>query len=152
MNETGARVVTNAAAGKRKGRIPKCQSIDSRNSNINGMRLHVQAVFRHPGRAGAQKLIAPGRAITADNLDFCIRMTNGGGEIGQNVEYMWIVVLHSAGAMIAKKMIELLFGLGKIEVAATIHDVNVFPGVRMIQAEMMLLACARVNREAQAGT
>jgi hypothetical protein len=59
------------------------------------------------------KFIAPGRAIAADDIDFRVWKANGSGKIGTQVEDTRIVMLHLAGAMIAKEMVELLFGFGE---------------------------------------
>jgi hypothetical protein len=137
MDEAGAGIITHATAAERESGIAQRPGIDSRDANIDRVRLHMQAVFCDARGARAEEFIAPGGTVAADDIDFPARMTDGGREIGKNVEDAMIVVLDVTGAMIAKEMVELFFGLGKIEIAAAVNDVDAFAGVRMIEAKMV---------------
>jgi hypothetical protein len=45
--------------------------------------------------------------------------------------------------MIAQKMIQLFFGFGKVDISATVHDVNVLACMSVIKAEVMFLGRSR---------
>src|SRR5246127_1420243 len=121
MNESRAGVITYPSTTQRQRGIAQRQRIDPWNANINSMGLHVLAVFRHPGRTGAKKFIAPRGPEPANDLDLRARMPDRRSRIGKNVEDPWIVVLDVTGAMIAQKMVELIFRFWQIDLAATVH-------------------------------
>lgn len=139
MDEARAGIITDAAAAERESGIAQRQGIDTRDANIDRVRLHVLAIFCDPGGAAAEKLIAPGGTVAADDIDLRAGMADRGGKIGKNVEDARIVVLDVAGAVVAEEMIKPLFGLRKIKIAAAVNDVDAFAGVRMKEAEMMFL-------------
>jgi hypothetical protein len=137
MDEAGAGIVTHSTAAEREGSITQRHGIDSRDANINGVSLHVQAVLRNAGGAGAEEFIASGGAIAADDFDLPALMTDGGSEIGKNVEDARIVMHDVAGSVISKEMIQLFFGLRNITVTAAVDDVDAFAGVCVIEANMV---------------
>jgi hypothetical protein len=138
MNEGGARVIADPATAEGQRRISKSERIDSGNTNVDGVSLHVLAVFRHSGGARTKEFIAPGSAVAANNIDFRVGMTDGSGQIGKNIEDVWIKVFDVARAVVAQKVIQLRFSVGKIAIAYSIDDINALASVGMIQAQMML--------------
>lgn len=88
---------------------------------------------------GAQEVITPFRAVTANDIDFGIGTADGSSEIGKNVEDSRIVVLDVASAVIAEEMIELRLGFRKIDIATTIDHINVLAGVSVIEAKVVFL-------------
>ena len=56
------------------------------NTDVNSLSLHVQAVSRHPGRSLSQKLIAPGAAIPANDVDFRFWSSYRIGEVMEQIE------------------------------------------------------------------
>lgn len=74
-------------------------------------------------------------------------MANSGGEIGEHVEDTRIVVFHFASAMIAEKIIELLFGSWKINIVSPVEDINVLACMRVVEAKMTLLRKTMVHRQ-----
>ena len=139
MNESRAGVITYSSPTQRQRRIAQRKRIDPRNANINGLRPRVLAVLRHPRRTGAKKLIAPRGPVSANDLDLRVRMPDRRGHIGKNVEHSRIIVFDVACTMIAQEMIQLFFSFRKVDIAATVHNVNVLACMRMIKAEMMFL-------------
>jgi len=139
VDEAGAGVVADSSALEGDGGVAQGQRVDTGNANVDGVRLHVEAVSRYAGGASAEKFVAPRGAIAADDVDFGIGSADGSGEIGENVEDVRIVVLDFAGAVIAEKMVELSFGLGQEDVTTAINDINALAGVRVVEAKMMFL-------------
>ena len=139
VHKFGARIISHAASSQGQRRIAQSQRIDSGNANVNRMRLHVLAVFRHACRPRAKEFVAPRRAVAANNIDLRVRMAHGRGQVRQNVEHMRIVMLHVAGTMVAQKMIQLRFRSRQILIAAPVNNVNALAGVRMVKPKMVFL-------------
>src|ERR1700758_3126904 len=139
MDERRAGVETYASTAQCQCRIAQRQRIDPRNANINGVSLHVLAVLRHPGRTGAKELIAPRGPIPTDDLDLRARMPDRRSHVGKNVEHSGIIVLDVACTMIAQEMVQLFFSFRKVDISATVHNVNVFACMSVIKAEMMFM-------------
>lgn len=134
VNKAGAGIVTHAASAKRESCVTQSLGVDARDTDINGVRLHVQAIFRHTCGAGAEKFVTPGSAIATNNIDFPIGVADGSRQIRQNVEDPRIIVFYFACAMVPQEMVQLLLCLQEVVVAAAIDDINAFACVRMIQA------------------
>ena len=139
MHEARAGIIAYTATAKREGGIAQVKSVNSRDADIDGVRLHVKTILRDAGRMGTEEFIAPRGAKATDDLNFGVWMTHGTCEIGKNVEDAGIVMLHLAGAVVAKEMVELSFRFRKIEIAAAIDDINAFAGMSVVEAKMMLL-------------
>jgi len=67
---------------------------------------YVQALASYAVTMRTQELIAPGSAVSADDLDFGAGLAYFGGEIVQQVEDLGIVVADVARAVIAQVAIE----------------------------------------------
>ncbi len=150
MHESRTRVVSHAAAFQFERGVSQRQRIDSRNSNIDRVGLHVLAMFRYARRTSAQEIIAPRRPVSTDNVDLGVWSANRRGYISQNVKDVRIIMLHISGAMIAQKVIKLRFRLRQITLAATIHNIDSLPSVRVIKPQAMFLRprIVRVNGRA----
>src|SRR5215472_3789575 len=101
VHETRSRVITDPAPLEGKCGVAQRQGIHSGYTNVDRVRLHVETIFRHARRTRSQELIAPRGAIPTNNVDFRSGTTDCRGELGKNIENMWIVVLYVARAMIA---------------------------------------------------
>ena len=88
--------------------------------------------------AGAQELIAPGRAISTDHVDLAAGVVQVNGEIGEQIEETRIEVMDVSGAVVAEKVIELVQGFREVGVAALVDDVEMLTGVSVIEAEPLL--------------
>lgn len=139
MDESGARIITYPSTAERQRRVAQRQRIDSRNANIDGVSLHVLAVLRHARRTRTKKLVTPFAPVSANNVDLRARMPDRRGHIGKYVEHSRIIVFDVACSMVAKEMIQLFFRFRKVDIAATVHNVNVLACMRVIKAKMMFL-------------
>jgi len=110
------------------------------------VRLHVQAVLRYAGGAGAEEFIAPRGTVATDDIDFGVRAAERSGEIRKNVEDLRIVVFNLARAVVAQEMVELVFGLRQEGVSAPIDDIKTLAGVRVVEAKMVFLVGGRGAR------
>jgi hypothetical protein len=55
-----------------QGSIPELCSRNPGDSNVDGHRLHVETVTGHAVSMRAEELVAPGRAVTADDINLKI--------------------------------------------------------------------------------
>lgn len=139
VDESRARVVADSSAMQVDSGVTQGQGIDPGNANIDGVRLHVQAVSRYAGGAGAKEFIAPRGTVATNDIDFGVGAAERSGEISENVEDVRIVVFNVAGAVVAQEMVELVFGLRQEGVSAPIDDIKTLAGVRVVEAKMVLL-------------
>src|SRR5579872_3500966 len=86
VNEVGRRIVTDTAALKRQGGVPKSRRFHTRQANVDGLCLHVQALLSNAGSVGAQILVRLRRAIAANDLYLTVWAAAGLGQIEQHVE------------------------------------------------------------------
>ena len=147
VHESGTGVIADAASGESECRVAQSESVDTGNANVDGVRLHVQTVLGNSGGTRAEKCIAPGGAVTADDVDFGVGMADGGSEVRQDVEEARIVVLDFAGAVVAEEMVELSLGVREVQVSPAVNDVDPFSGVGVIKAQVMFFR----RRDARGG-
>src|SRR5208282_293684 len=110
---------------------------NSRQANINRFGLHVQAVASHAGvrAAGAEEFVAPGRAVSADHVDLSRGIMERSGEVVEQIKKARIEMVHVSGSMIAEKVVEFVERLRYVGIAAAVNDVELLPGVRVIEAQ-----------------
>lgn len=91
-----------------------------------------------------QVVVAPRSAVAADDVDLTVGVPEANHQIMQKVEFPDVVILHVAGAVIAKKVIELRDGIGQIVISNAIDDIDSFSRVKVIKAQPVLFgACGR---------
>jgi hypothetical protein len=130
---------------QRDSSVAQGQCIDARDSNVDGVRLHVQAASGYTGRASAEELVAPGAAIATDDVDFRAGTAERSGKIGEDVENVGIVMSDGASAVVPQEMVESLFSLRQKSVATAIDDINPLARVRMTEAKTVFLG-GRMSR------
>ncbi len=138
MNKIGARIESDASTAKSQREIPHFLSLHSRQTNVDRLRLHMKAVFGDTGGVGPQKFVAPGGAVTADDVDLAVRMLRHDGEVREQVKQARIEMMDVAGAMIAQEMIQLIQRFRHVSLAAAINEVDVFARVCVIKTKPSL--------------
>lgn len=73
MNKFRFWIVANSAPVETESNITQLRGGYTGNADVNGFPLHVQAVRSHAGGSASQKLIAPGAAISANDVNFRVR-------------------------------------------------------------------------------
>ena len=136
VNEIGSRIIPHAAAPQSQGRVSELQGRRPRKTNINRFGLNMQAVLGDARRMGTQILVAFGRPITANDVDFGVRTANGLFSIPQDIENPRIVVMHLSRAVVAQKMVQLRQRGGDIRIAMAIHDIQMFTGMGMVKPKV----------------
>jgi len=135
MHKIGLGIVANTAAPQRQGRIADCCGRYSRDSNIDGFGFHMLAVQRDAVPSLAEITIAPWNAVAADDVDLSVGTSQLDQEIMQQVEFLDVVVLYIAGAVVAEKMVQLSDAIREILIANTIDYVEVFAGMEVIKTK-----------------
>jgi hypothetical protein len=79
----------------------------------------------------AQKIIAPGRTISANNIDLRFWPPRGGCQIVKQIEYATVQLHHIACAVIPQKFIQLIDGGRNVVVSHTINYIDAFIGMRV---------------------
>jgi len=131
MNKTRCRVVSNTTPVKGEGRIPKIGGPDTWQSDINRHGLHVQAVRSYSQTMRPQELVAPGRTIPADYVDFSVGPAQLSREIVQQIKDPGVIVVDVAGAVVAQVTIKLIERFGEVTVTLAIDNIQAFPGMQV---------------------
>jgi hypothetical protein len=76
MDEAGARIVAHAAASESQCGIAERERVHTRNPDVDGVCLQVEAIPGDAGGAGAKELVTPRGPITTDDLDLGTRMAD----------------------------------------------------------------------------
>jgi len=78
---------------------------------------------------GAQKFIAPRRAVPANNVNLPVRPTQFRIEIVEQIENPGIVGQNCARTMVAQVMIEFGERLWNVAISAAVNNIEMFPCV-----------------------
>jgi hypothetical protein len=139
MNEIRTGIVAHAAAMKGKSDIAQALRFYAGYSEINRLRLDVEATLGHPFATGAKKLIAPRCAVPTNDIDFSAGTAQGHREFLQNVKELGIEMVNLSGAMISQEIIELRDSVWNVLIPSTVHDVKPLARMRVIQTEAIFL-------------
>lgn len=142
MDEVRARIITDTSTLKRQSDIAQLSRPHGRYADVDRFTLHVKALLGHARGVRPKELIAPRRAIPADDLNLSFGVAQGSGKIPKQVEQPWFEVMNVAGAVIAKKIIE-LFQCFRVSGTNPVDNVNAFAGVRMIEAQPVFSSAGR---------
>lgn len=129
MNEIGIGVISDAPAMQGQRGVSKPGCGHTRDANIDGLRLHVRAVPGYGVSVTAQILVAPGRPVAANHVDLGAGTSQGYGEIVEQVEHPWIVLVDRTRPAVAQKLIHTQQRVRIVDVAMTVHDFEASPGV-----------------------
>src|SRR5450631_3045659 len=79
VHEVGISIVADTAALEAQRGVPHSGGDNSRQANVDGFRLHVEAVTSDPRvrAAGTQEFVAPGCAVSTDDIDLAAGMVQG---------------------------------------------------------------------------
>ena len=82
-----------------------------------------------------QVVVAPRSAIAAHNVDFAIGVSQLNQQIVKKIKLLHVIVLYIAGAVVAKKMVQLCDAIGKILIAYAVNDIDMFAGMKVVEAQ-----------------
>jgi hypothetical protein len=132
MHELFPRVIAYATPMKPQCGITERRRCNSRQADVNGHGLHVQAVLGHGRRAAPQKFIAPGRSIAADNIDFFVWPAGGENQVVEQVKHSRIIGMDFARPVVAQKVFQFLQCHGIVGVSMAIDNIQTLVRVRVI--------------------
>lgn len=136
---------------KAKGKIAQSRYGYAGNTNVNSLSLHMQAVRGHAGRSLSQKLIAPGTAISADDVNFRLRTSCRSGQIMEQVEQTGVKSMNCSCAMIAQKSFEAINCIWQVSVAPPVNQVNLLVRVSMVEPQPIFRLRAGVGCSGSGG-
>jgi hypothetical protein len=143
MDELRLRVVTDSAAMQGQSGVTQASGGHAGDANIDRFAGHMTAVLRHTGSGESKKLIAEGRAVAADDIDFCLGPAQRLRQIVQQIEESGTQCDDIAGAMIAQKTIQPVFGGRQISVSHPLDEIEAFLRMQMIEAQPVLISQAQ---------
>ena len=136
---------------KAKSKIAQSRYGYAGNTNVNSLSLHMQAVRGHAGRRLSQELIAPGTAISADDVNFRLRTSCRSGQIMEQVEQTGVKSTNRSRAMIAQKSIEAINCIREVSVASPVNQVNLLVRVGMVEPQPVFTLQTGVGRSGSGG-
>jgi hypothetical protein len=122
-------VITDASAMQRKCGIAQVRRIDSGHTDVNRLRFHMQTVNGHPVSMRAQKLVAPGCAIAANNVNLTVGTAQFRVEVVEQIENPRIVSPNCASSVIAQVFIESNQRRRDVVISAAINNIETFSGM-----------------------
>jgi hypothetical protein len=81
----------------------------------------------------AEIIVAPGRPVTANNIDLPIGPAKFGKQIVEQVELLDVIVLYIAGAVVPQEMVQLRNALLQVVVAHAVDHIDVLTGMQMVE-------------------
>src|ERR1700674_332756 len=114
---------------QRQRSIPQLCGRNARYSDVNGHRLHVDAIAGHAMPMRAEELVAPGRAVTADDINLKIAIPKRSSQVVQKVEYPGIVLANFAGAVVSQIATQACERFRIVAVAVAVDDVQSLPSM-----------------------
>jgi len=119
---------------------PKCsiaqaRRFDSGHTDVNRLRFHVQAVNGYPVTVRAQKFVAPGGAIAANNVNLAVGPSQFCIEVVEQIENPRIVSPNYSGAVITQVIIESNQRLRNVVISPAINNIDAFSRMSVEKAE-----------------
>jgi len=92
---------------KGKGDITQALSFHAGYSEIDRLRLHVEAILGDPFGMRAEELVAPRCAVPANNVNFSAGASHSHRQILQDVIELGIEMMNLPRAMVSQEIVEL---------------------------------------------
>lgn len=131
MHEIIAGIIADSAAMERESGIAELRSGNAGNTNVNSHGLHVKAVHCYMMTMGVQVRVGPGRAVSADDVDFAIGQAERGQEVVEEIEHPRIIGMHITGAAVAQVVVQPGKSGCIVCSIVTVDDVETLPGVEI---------------------
>jgi hypothetical protein len=132
-------IVTNSTAMERKGSLAQPFRVHTRHPNVDGLGLHVQAVFGHPWSVRAEEFVSPWCTISADDVDLAARMAHGYRQFLKKVEESRIEMTNVPSPMVAQEIIQFSQGTGDVILSLAIDNVNSLASMRLEKQQAICL-------------
>jgi hypothetical protein len=136
-------VVTDTSSVHGEGGVAHLGGGYAGDADIDGFGFHVLAVHGDAVSVLAEEVVAPGRAVAADDVDLAVGTAEAAEKVVEQVELLQVVVLYVSGTVVAEKVVELGDGAGQVMVADAINDIDVFAGVEMVKTKTIGFGTSR---------
>src|SRR6202034_3327294 len=83
----------------------------------------------------AQVVIAPRSTVAAHDVDLAVGVSQLDQQIVKKIELLHVIVLYIAGAVVAKKMIQLRDRLGKVLISDAVDHIDMFTGMKVVETQ-----------------
>ena len=153
VDEIGLSVVADSSALHREGGVAYLRRRYARDTDVDGLGFHVLTVEGNSMTVFAKVVVAPGRSISADDIDHAVGMAEACQQLMKQVELSDVVIFDVACAVIAEKVIELRDSFRDVTIADAVNNVDAFAGVEVIKVQAINGSRRRRvgGRSAQAG-
>ena len=135
VDEVGLGVVTDASTLHGESGIADFRCRYAGNADVDGFGFHVLAVEGDSVAVLAQVVVAPGRAVAADDIDDAVGVSEASHEVVEEIEFADVVVLDVSSAVVAEEVVELGNGSGEVVVADAVDDVDALAGVQVVEVQ-----------------
>jgi len=129
MHEIRSPVVADTAAMQRQGSVPQLCGRNPGYPDVNGHRLHVEALPGHAVSVSAKEFVAPWRAVAADDINLKIRIPERSSQVVEKVEDPRIIIVNFAGSMVPQVTVQARQGFLIVAFAIAIDDIQALPSV-----------------------
>jgi hypothetical protein len=137
VNELALGVVADAAHTEAECGVAQLQGADAGDADVDGFGEHVLRVLCYAGfgRAGAEEVVRPGRAIAADDVDRCIGFPELGEESVEQVELARVVVGRVFGAVVAEEVVEHANAAFRVLAVCLVRNIDRLARVEMVHLQ-----------------
>jgi len=135
VNKIRLRVIAHSTTAQSQRRITNFRARYSWNANIDGLRFHVLAMLGNPVPMLPQVVVAPRGAVPADYVDFAVGVSQLDHKIVQQIEFLEVILLHVAGAVVTQKMVQLRDTVRQVLITDPINHIDMFGGMQVIETQ-----------------
>lgn len=137
MDEIGILIVANTPAPQVQSGIPHSRGGNSRQPDVNGFCLHMEAIEGNARVRGArtQEFVARWRAVSTDDIDLAAVIVNGRCQVVEQVEQVGIEMVHISRAAVAEVVVEFGQGFRQVTLAAPVDNIESLVGMGVVEAK-----------------
>lgn len=132
-------IVADTAAMKGESGFAQARGCYAGYSNVDRLRLHVEAVLGDSLRVRTEIVVAPRGTVPADDVDFGSGMAHGRRQVFQDVKHLRIVMMDFSRAMVAEEIVELSKRGWEVLIPPAIDDVQRLTGVRVVEVQTIFV-------------
>ena len=135
MYEVGLRVIPYASPAHQERRIADLCAWHSGYPDVDSLGFHMLAMLGNAMAMLAQVIVAPRSAVAAHNINLPIGVSQLDQQIVKKIKLLHVIVLHIAGAVVAKEMVQLCDAIGKIPVPYAVNDIDTFTRMKVVETQ-----------------
>src|SRR5271165_4098331 len=145
VDEVGITIVPHSPALETKRCVPQARSRNSRHANVDGFRLHVEAVAgdTRVRTASAQELVGLRGSISTNHVDFTAWVVHRCGQVVEQVEQAGIETVNHSGDTVTEIVVEFGQCFRQVVVATPVDDLELLVGMGVIKAKAVFSRVVR---------